>query len=94
VEQGALAQLTAGALAGDFGRTPQRASFEMLEYGLAHVIASDAHDPLNRPPDLTIALPALREARADADALFEWMTGTVPAAVLAGEDPPPFTPAG
>jgi protein-tyrosine phosphatase len=94
VEQGALAQLTAGSLAGDFGRTPQRASFEMIDYGLAHVLASDAHDPVNRPPDLKIALPALRECRPDADALFEWMTGAVPAAVLAGEDAPPFTPDG
>ena len=88
VDRGALAQLTASSLSGAFGRTPCRVAFEMLDNGLIHVLSSDAHDAYDRPPDLTVALPPLREHRRDADALFEWMTEAVPAAILAGEDAP------
>jgi protein-tyrosine phosphatase len=88
VDRGALAQLTASSLSGAFGRTPRRIAFDMLDNGLAHVLSSDAHDAWDRPPDLTVALPPLREHRRDADSLFEWMTESVPAAILAGDDAP------
>ena len=50
----------------------------MLDRGLAHVLASDAHDAVDRPPDLAVALPALRERYAAPEALFEWMTAARP----------------
>src|SRR5215211_2775032 len=84
VERGALAQLTASSLSGHFGRTANRVALDMLSNGLVHVLASDAHNAVERPPDLAVALPALRENHHDADALFTWMTDTVPAAVLRG----------
>jgi protein-tyrosine phosphatase len=88
VERGALAQVTAGAFAGDFGDLPRRTAFAMLERGLVHVLASDAHDPVHRAPDLMAALPALERRYEDAGAQAEWMTSLAPAAVLAGRPLP------
>jgi protein-tyrosine phosphatase len=88
IERGAFAQLTASSLTGRFGRTAGRVALDMLDNELAQVLASDAHDTDGRPPDLTVALAPLRERYRDADARYEWMTETVPAALLAGEDVP------
>ena len=56
------------------------------------VVGTDGSDTagkaVEREPDLKVALPAMRERHRDADALFAWMTDTVPAAVLRGEDLP------
>ena len=72
VERGALAQVTAGSLTGGFGETVRRAAHTMLERGLVHVIASDAHDERHRPPDLSRALDGPQA---------EWMTQAAPAAI-------------
>jgi protein-tyrosine phosphatase len=76
VERGALAQVTTGSLTGDFGEVPRRAAATMLRQGLVHVLASDAHDAVFRPPDL-------RAAGLD-DAQHEWLTRAVPAAIVSG----------
>jgi protein-tyrosine phosphatase len=52
VESGAYVQITAGSLRGQFGRTVRRYSLELLEAGLVHVVASDAHDAYRRSPEL------------------------------------------
>ena len=57
---GALTQLTAGSICGDFGRQAMQASFLMIESGLASVVASDAHSIRSRPPALTKARAAVR----------------------------------
>lgn len=44
VSRGALLQLTANSLLGVFGRAARRSAETLLRRGLAHVIASDAHD--------------------------------------------------
>lgn len=89
VERGALAQVTAGSLTGGFGETVRRAAHAMLERGLVHVIASDAHDERHRPPDLSRALDGPQA---------EWMTQAAPAAILEGgplpERPPLPRPTG
>ena len=81
VEQGALAQVTAGALTGQFGGLPQRTAEAMIRDGLVHVLASDTHDAVHRPPAL------------DADGLLtrvehEWMTSAVPEAIVTGRPVP------
>lgn len=43
VRRGALSQLTAASLTGAFGNEVQKFSLQCIEYGLAHLIASDAH---------------------------------------------------
>ena len=55
VHGGAWIQITAGALTGRFGRRPKYWSERMLDEGLVHIIASDAHNLRNRSPGLTHA---------------------------------------
>ena len=81
VERGALAQVTAGSLTGAFGDTVRRAARTMLERGLVHVVASDAHDERHRPPGLPSDDPQL-----------EWMATAAPAAIIEGR-PLPERPA-
>jgi protein-tyrosine phosphatase len=87
VGDGVLASVTASSVAGGFGERVQQAAFDMLERGLVHDIASDAHDHLHRRP--TIAAIA-DDAAAELPALAEhlpWYTVTAPVAILRGEAP-------
>ncbi len=53
VEMGCLLQLTAGSVAGMFGEPARHRSEQMLEQGWISILATDAHDPVNRVPALT-----------------------------------------
>lgn len=59
VRRGAVIQLTAGSLLGDFGRRAHRQAWHILELGLASIVATDAHDVRRRPPTMTRALAIL-----------------------------------
>jgi protein-tyrosine phosphatase len=89
VDGGALVQLTAGSLTGQFGSTARRFSVRALQDGLVHVLASDAHDPFDRPPGLTAGLAAAEHDLPGIGAQAEWLTEEVPAAILAGDALPP-----
>jgi protein-tyrosine phosphatase len=52
VENGASVQITAQSLTGKFGRKAREFCGTLLERGLVHFIASDAHDCEHRPPRL------------------------------------------
>jgi len=84
VGQGMLAQVTAASIAGSYGSTVQRCAWTMLEQGLVHVIASDAHDVVGRPPLLREPLQA-----AGLDEVIATLCEQNPAAILAGERPQP-----
>jgi protein-tyrosine phosphatase len=84
VESGALAQLTAASVDGRLGRRAKAASMQLLELGLAHLIASDAHMPAIR----AVGMAAAADAVADEE-LARWLTLDVPGAIVAGEPPPP-----
>lgn len=58
VVRGALAQITAGSLAGYFGPGARAAARTFLKRGCAHFIATDAHSGKDRSPLLT---PAKKE---------------------------------
>jgi protein-tyrosine phosphatase len=83
VRSGARTQLTAGALDGAFGRTARRTAERIVAEGLAHVVASDAHDVVRRPPRLREPL-----RRAGLEEAVELLCERHPAAVLAGESLP------
>lgn len=83
VRGGALAQGTATALTGSFGRTVQRLLKRYVDDGLIHVFASDAHDAVNRPPGLREPLE-----EAGLGELVDWACTDVPAAILDGTDVP------
>ena len=60
------------------------ASRSSLPRGMIHNVASDAHDAAQRPPGIDAEL-----AQAGLSPLADWLTEEVPAALLAGGDPPP-----
>jgi protein-tyrosine phosphatase len=85
---GALAQVTGGSVLGQFGQRSQQVSHAMIRRNLAHIVASDAHDPSYRRP-------VLSEAAAEVARLFgpersRAMVEDLPRAIVRGEpiDPP------
>jgi len=86
VRAGAATQVTAASFAGDFGRTVREYAERMLEAGLVHSVASDAHDLLRRPPGMAKPLRAAGLAE-----LVPLLADEAPAAILAG-DPLPSAP--
>ena len=56
VEAGVWMQITAGSLAGAFGKTARYWAERMLDDGVVHLLATDAHDAQHRPPDLSRGL--------------------------------------
>jgi protein-tyrosine phosphatase len=88
VREGLLCSITAGSMRGDFGQLVRRFTLELLNEGLVHNVASDAHDPLTRPPGLLDAFTSVESELPDIGAHAEWLTSLVPAAILAGEPLP------
>ncbi len=72
VELGCLVQVTALSISGGFGRTAGAAVGRLLERGLVHVVASDAHDPEHRHTRLDGAYGIVRSryGKEEADTLF------------------------
>ena len=56
VEAGCLVQLTADAVAGEFGAVCEARAIEFLENGWVTVLATDAHDIATRPPRFAAGL--------------------------------------
>jgi protein-tyrosine phosphatase len=50
--KGVWMQITSGSVRGKFGSRPRYWSERMLEEGLVHILASDAHNTTSRRPDL------------------------------------------
>jgi protein-tyrosine phosphatase len=84
VRAGMLTSVTAGSLRGRFGGEARRLALTLAREGLLHNVASDAHDAVNRPPEIAAELE-----RAGLAPLAPWLTGAVPAAILDGREPPP-----
>lgn len=70
-KHGVWMQITAGSLTGAFGKNAQYWAERMLEEGLVHILATDAHDVRRRPPDLARGreAAALRVGEAEAQHL-------------------------
>jgi len=92
---GVLLQVTAQSFLGRWGREAKAFSDELMQRGLVHFVASDAHDTVNRPPLLREAYDyvARHWGETRAEALFH----SNPTAVLAGDpivwEPEPETEA-
>lgn len=61
VKVGALTQVTSTSLLGKFGKETEKFTREIIEHGLSHMIASDAHDDLHRAPKLQEAYEKLEK---------------------------------
>lgn len=59
VESGILTQVTAASCTGTFGRRVQATAHDLMDRGVVHFIASDAHDIDKRTPDLSAAYALL-----------------------------------
>jgi protein-tyrosine phosphatase len=84
VRAGMLTSVTAGSLGGQFGNEARRLALALAHDGLLHNVASDAHDAVNRPPEIAAEIE-----RAGLAALAPWLTTAVPAAIIGGEEIPP-----
>jgi protein-tyrosine phosphatase len=49
IREGAVAQITAGSLAGHFGKSIQKLSLELVQANLVHTYGSDVHNLTTRP---------------------------------------------
>jgi protein-tyrosine phosphatase len=84
VELGSLAQVTAASVEGNFGRRTKTTALRLLELGLVHVLATDAHGPHIREGGLGPAAEGLGDP-----ALARYLTVEAPGAILSGERVPP-----
>jgi protein-tyrosine phosphatase len=83
VAAGVWMQITAASLLGGFGRRAQYWGERMLDDGIVHILASDAHNTTSRPPLLAegAEVAARLIGRTEAQHLIE----TRPAGILANE---------
>jgi protein-tyrosine phosphatase len=84
IAMGALSQITAMSLTGEFGEAVQRCAQELLKHRLVHVIASDAHSADSRPPLLSRAVSEAAELTG-SELLAMLLVSDIPAKILAGE---------
>lgn len=85
VRLGGWMQLTGGSLLGRFGQRAQALAERMLEDGLAHILATDAHNVGRRPPRLSDAWQAARAFVGEEEAFR--LVSTRPAGILKDVDP-------
>jgi protein-tyrosine phosphatase len=85
VKLGALCQLTALSLTGEFGGMVRKSAEEMIRAGLVHVIATDAHFDSDRINALAESVDRAAEILQDFGRA-EQMVTTTPAAIIAGDD--------
>lgn len=84
VEAGALVQVTAASIDGRIGRRAQEAGLTLIDQGLGHMIASDAHHASVRAVGMTEAAEAVGD-----EELANWLVWDVPAAILGDTQIPP-----
>lgn len=84
IHMGALSQVTAMSIVGDFGPETRASARGLLECRLTHLIASDAHSPGSRPPRLSRALDETARILGNF-AEAEAMVFQRPAAIMAGD---------
>lgn len=87
VQGGTLVQVTAASLDGRLGAGPRETARRLLDGGLAHMLASDAHMPEVREAGLLSAVDALENP-----ALATWLVEDVPHAIVEDEAVPPRPP--
>lgn len=59
VRHGAVLQVTAGSILGEFGQRAHEQAWQLLRAGLVAIVASDAHDAVRRRPRMTEAIALL-----------------------------------
>ncbi len=80
VDAGALLQVTAMSVTGDFGIEPKRLVDGLLSHDLVHFVASDCHGHRRRPPGLKSAFNEIKQRWGETRAIE--LTITNPRAVV------------
>lgn len=88
VSHGCLMQVTADSLTGVFGPAPEQLSRTLIQQGLVHFLATDAHSPRSRRPRMRDAMQLATEIAGEEYARAICCTN--PAAVAAGTACPPL----
>ncbi len=81
---GVAFQLTAMSITGNFGGEVQRASLRMIKERYIHLVASDAHDSVKRPPVLSRAYEVVSKKFGEEAAQRFFISN--PLAVINGEE--------
>jgi protein-tyrosine phosphatase len=68
VDSGASAQVTTSSFLGYFGKGARECAIRLAKEGLIHFVASDAHSPDKRPPEIKKALLMLEDIIGKAEA--------------------------
>lgn len=83
VDGGIRTQVTSGSFSGSYGRAAKRVAEQMMDRGLVHTVASDAHHPTLRPPG--ISEPLTKAGYGDS---VDWLCSEMPAWILDGGNEP------
>jgi len=84
VDQGALIQVTAASLDGRLGSRTRASARKLVDAGLVHLVGSDAHTAGIREAGLSGACKVIGD-----EPLAQWLTESVPAAIVRNEPLPP-----
>ena len=84
IQAGALSQVTAMSITGEFGREIQKITKKWISKNLVHIIASDAHSRDRRPPVLSPAVAEVANSMGSDRA--EMMVREIPQAVIEGRE--------
>ena len=88
--QGVWMQVTAGSVTGAFGKNAQYWAERMLDEGLVHILASDAHDVHHRIPNLSYGRDAVARRLGEVEA--QHLVITRPWGILSDEPPNAMPP--
>lgn len=86
---GALSQVTAGSIRGDFGTSARTAALEFIKHNMVHVIASDAHHTQVRTPETAFVYQELEEFDREH---IDLLTTGIPQAIIDNEAVPDTGP--
>lgn len=77
---GCLIQVTSGSFLGQFGPEAERRALALLESDHITIVATDAHDSIERPPNLRAGFDVIARTAGEATAMR--LTAETPAAIL------------
>ncbi len=83
IRDGFLTAVSSGSLLGSFGRRIQAFAWELIDLGFVHIVASDAHDTVDRTFNLDVTWEAITERYGEDTA--EMLLTKNPLHVLFGE---------
>lgn len=84
IKSGCVLQITAQSLTDRFGRQARDMTWTWLRKGMVHVLASDAHDLVHRPPRLDLAHTLVTEKLGED--MAELLLVTNPGAIIRGDE--------